>query len=125
MEASDPRESEDQRLDDGRSEPASHHPAPPVDELMRQLVDPASEMLALQDRLRLLLDANRSIVGALSLSTVLRRIVVAARELVGARYAALGVIGVDGLPSSSSVGWMTLPWLSVTAEGPGRAWCAH
>jgi signal transduction histidine kinase len=97
MEAPDPRESEDQRLDDGRSEAAPHHPVPPVDELMRQLVDPASEVLAMQDRLRLLLDANRSIVGALSLSTVLRRIVEVARELVGARYAALGVIGVDGL----------------------------
>ena len=50
-----------------------------------------------QDRLRTVLQANRSIVGELSLSAVLRRIVEAAREVSGARYAALGVIGPDGL----------------------------
>jgi GAF domain-containing protein len=43
-----------------------------------------------------LLDANQAIVGELSLPMVLRRIVEAARDLVGARYAALGVIGDDG-----------------------------
>ncbi len=49
------------------------------------------------DRLRTLLRANRSIVGELSLSGVLQRIVEAAQEVSGARYAALGVIGPDGL----------------------------
>ena len=44
-----------------------------------------------------MLGANRAIVGELSLPMVLRRIVEAARDLVGARYAALGVIGDDGL----------------------------
>jgi GAF domain-containing protein len=48
-------------------------------------------------RLRALLAANRSIVGELSLPAVLRRIVEAAREISNARYAALGVIGPDGL----------------------------
>ena len=48
-------------------------------------------------RLERLLGANRAIVGELSLPMVLRRIVEAARDLVGARYAALGVIGDDGL----------------------------
>jgi signal transduction histidine kinase len=49
-----------------------------------------------EQRLERLLDANQAIVGELSLPMVLRRIVEAARDLVGARYAALGVIGDDG-----------------------------
>jgi signal transduction histidine kinase len=49
-----------------------------------------------EQRLERLLAANRAIVGELSLPTVLRRIVEAARDLVGAQYAALGVIGDDG-----------------------------
>jgi signal transduction histidine kinase len=97
VEASGQRKSEERLLDEAPPEAAAHHPVLPVDELMRQLVDRAGEVLAAQDRLRLLLDANRSIVGALSLSTVLRRIAEVARDLVRARYAALGVIGADGL----------------------------
>ena len=50
-----------------------------------------------EQRLERLLSANRAIVGELSLPMVLRRIVEAARDLIGARYAALGVIGDDGL----------------------------
>ena len=50
-----------------------------------------------EQRLERLLNANRAIVGELSLPMVLRRIVEAAQDLVGARYAALGVIGDDGL----------------------------
>jgi signal transduction histidine kinase len=66
------------------------------------LDDPASEPAGTggstaQERLERLLGANRAIVGELSLPMVLRRIVEAARDLVGARYAALGVIGDDGL----------------------------
>ena len=66
------------------------------------LDDPASEPAetgasTAQQRLERLLGANRAIVGELSLPMVLRRIVEAARDLVGARYAALGVIGDDGL----------------------------
>ncbi|WP_330474480.1 sensor histidine kinase [Terrabacter sp. C0L_2] len=48
-------------------------------------------------RLRELLAANRSVVSELALPGVLRRIVEAARAIAGARYAALGVIGPDGL----------------------------
>jgi signal transduction histidine kinase len=47
-------------------------------------------------RLQRLIDANRAIVAELSLSTLLRRVVESAREIVGAQYAALGVIGADG-----------------------------
>ncbi len=64
---------------------------------MGQLVARASEVITAQDRLRSLLAANRSIVSELSLAAVLRRIVEAAREVAQARYAALGVIGADGL----------------------------
>ncbi|GAA3549723.1 GAF domain-containing sensor histidine kinase [Microlunatus spumicola] len=49
-----------------------------------------------QHRLEVLVRANRAILGELSLTTVLRQIVESARELVGARYAALGVLGPDG-----------------------------
>jgi signal transduction histidine kinase len=69
----------------------------PIEELLAQLVDRAHEVIGAQDRLRHLLDANRIIVGELSLPMVLRRIVEAARDLVGAEYCALGVIGADGL----------------------------
>ena len=65
--------------------------AAPLDES-----DSASEVTD-QKRMELLLRSNRAIVSELSLPTVLRLIVEAARDLVGARYAALGVIGEDGL----------------------------
>jgi two-component system, NarL family, sensor histidine kinase DevS len=68
-----------------------------IEQLMRQLVDQASLIMNAQDRLRRLLHANRSIVQELSLPAVLHRIVETARDVAGARYAALGVIGADGL----------------------------
>ncbi len=67
-----------------------------LDELLVQLVDRAGDVLASQGRLRGLLRANALVAGDLSLPVVLRKIVDAARELLGARYAALGVIGRDG-----------------------------
>jgi two-component system, NarL family, sensor histidine kinase DevS len=54
-------------------------------------------VLATQGRLRDLLHAHAVVAGELSLQAVLQHVVVAARELVQARYAALGVIGEDGL----------------------------
>ena len=67
-----------------------------LDDLLAQLVDRAGDVQATQGRLRGLLRANALVAGDLSLPVVLRRIVVAARDLLGARYAALGVIGRDG-----------------------------
>jgi signal transduction histidine kinase len=64
--------------------------------LLEQLIDRARELKDVHERLRKLQVANRSIVGELSLPGVLARIVAAARDLVGARYAALGVIAADG-----------------------------
>ena len=49
-----------------------------------------------EHQLRALLEANRTIVADLDLGLVLRRIVEAAMQLVGAGYGALGVVGEDG-----------------------------
>jgi two-component system, NarL family, sensor histidine kinase DevS len=68
-----------------------------VERLLSQLVDEASVIMTAQQRLRRLLIANRSIIQELSLPAVLRRIVETAKDVAGARYAALGVIGADGL----------------------------
>ena len=68
-----------------------------VELLMSQLVDQASVIMTAQQRLRRLLIANRSIVQELSLPAVLRRILDTAKDVSGAKYAALGVIGADGL----------------------------
>src|SRR5271167_1339231 len=67
-----------------------------LDQLLVQLVDRADDVLATQGRLRGLLRANALVSEELSLPLVLRQIVAAARDLVGARYAALGVLGRDG-----------------------------
>ena len=67
-----------------------------LDELLVQLVDRAGDVLAAQGRLRGLLRANALVAGELNLPVVLRQIVGAARDLLGARYAALGVLGRDG-----------------------------
>ena len=68
-----------------------------VELLTNQLVEQASVIMAAQHRLRRLLEANHSIVQELSLDAVLRRLVATARDVSGARYAALGVIGGDGM----------------------------
>ena len=67
-----------------------------LDELLEQLIHRADDVLATQGRLRGLLRANAAVAADLSLPVVLRRIVEVARDLLGARYAALGVVGRDG-----------------------------
>ena len=67
-----------------------------LDELLVQLVDRAGDVQAAQGRLRGLLRANALVASDLSLPVVLRQIGAAARDLLGARYAALGVLGRDG-----------------------------
>jgi signal transduction histidine kinase len=49
-----------------------------------------------EGRLRSLVEANRMVAGEIELPTVLRTIVQAAVELVGARYGAMGIIAADG-----------------------------
>jgi signal transduction histidine kinase len=51
---------------------------------------------AADPRLRQLSVVTQTIAAELSLDVLLRRLVEAAREIVGARYAFLGVVGIDG-----------------------------
>ena len=67
-----------------------------LDRVINDLVESANEVLATQGRLRSLLEASRSVSSELELPVVLRTIVAAAVELVGARYGAIGVIAPDG-----------------------------
>src|ERR1700733_10607150 len=67
-----------------------------LDQLLGELAGRADDVRATQGRLRGLLRANALVAGELSLPVVLRQIVGAARDLLGARYAALGVLGRDG-----------------------------
>jgi signal transduction histidine kinase len=67
-----------------------------LDQLLGQLVNRAQEVMGTQGRLRGLLRANRLIIGELDLPSVLQHVVEAARELVGAHYAALGIIAPGG-----------------------------
>ena len=68
-----------------------------LDQLLGELTERAQEVMTAQNKLRGLLRANAAVVAELSLPAVLHRIVTAACELLQARYAALGVIGQDGL----------------------------
>lgn len=67
-----------------------------IEELLKQLMSRAGEVVAARDGLRKLLIANDSILGELSLPSVLRRVVESACELTDARFGALGVIAADG-----------------------------
>jgi len=63
-----------------------------LDDLLEQLITRARDVQETQGRLRGLLRAYLTIAVAVDLEDVLRHIVSAARELVSARYAALGVV---------------------------------
>ncbi|TCO62246.1 GAF domain-containing sensor histidine kinase [Actinocrispum wychmicini] len=67
-----------------------------LDALLRELLDRAAEVLESQDRIHRLLDAVVSVASDLSLPDVLRRIVQSSIDLVGARYAAMGVLAPEG-----------------------------
>src|SRR6476659_10175405 len=66
-----------------------------LDELLQELLDRIGDVVDSRERLRSLLDAVVAIGSDLDLRATLERIVVAACNLVGARYGALGVIGGD------------------------------
>src|SRR4051794_40319758 len=56
----------------------------------------APSMVGLDEwHLRFLLEIGRSVVAELDLEVVLRNVLAAARELTGARYAAMGVLATD------------------------------
>jgi signal transduction histidine kinase len=64
-----------------------------LEDLLRELLQRVEDVVADQDRLRLLLDAVVVLAADLSLDGVLARIVKVACDLSGARYAAIGVLG--------------------------------
>src|SRR5436305_4208313 len=84
------------RLESGEGLEFVDGPRLNLDQLLRQLVDRAEDVIAAQGRLGGLLAANKMIIGDLDLPTVLRRIVEAATHLVHARYGALGVLSPAG-----------------------------
>jgi signal transduction histidine kinase len=67
-----------------------------LDDLIDQLVDRAHGVQRAQGRLRGLLRAIETVTSDLALEQVLRNVVEAARDLAGAQYGALGVIGDGG-----------------------------
>lgn len=67
-----------------------------LDDMLTQLVQRAQDVMAAQDRMRVLLRATRAVAADLDLPVVLRQIVGSARELANAQYAALGVVAPDG-----------------------------
>jgi len=67
-----------------------------LDRALSDLMQRAQDVLETQGRLRALLRANQAVIEHLDLPVVLRRIVEAGVELVGAEYGALGVISPDG-----------------------------
>jgi signal transduction histidine kinase len=87
-------------------EPGSIFPATAasrIEDLLKQFVSRAHELLETQERMRGLLSAVVSIAEDLTLEAVLDRVVNSARELVGAKYAALGVLAPDGTSLSHFV----------------------
>jgi GAF domain-containing protein len=77
--------------------PFADLPRMELEKLLGDVAARAEEVLSTQGRLRDLLHAHAMVASDLNLPGVLQHIVSAARELVEARYAALGVIGADGL----------------------------
>lgn len=67
-----------------------------LDELLTEVQERLTEVLATRDRLQNLLDAVLAVGAGLELDTTLHRIVSAATELVQARYGALGIMGPEG-----------------------------
>jgi signal transduction histidine kinase len=67
-----------------------------IEDLLREFVSRADELLHTQERMQGLLEAVMSIAEDLSLEAVLDRVVRSACRLVGAQYGALGVIGDGG-----------------------------
>jgi GAF domain-containing protein len=81
---------------DGFRLPFADLPRLELEKLLGEVSARAQDVLVTQGRLRHLLHAHAVVASELSLQAVLQHIVTAARELVEARYAALGVIGKHG-----------------------------
>jgi signal transduction histidine kinase len=74
-----------------------------LDDLLGELMTRTEQIQASRDRIRALLDAVVAVGSGLDLRGTLSRIVVAACELVNARYGALGVLRRDGTALSDFV----------------------
>ncbi|NUP74129.1 MAG: GAF domain-containing protein, partial [Sinomonas sp.] len=74
-----------------------------IEDLLRQFVSRAHELLETQERMRGLLSAVVSLAEDLDLEAVLDRVVNSARDLVRAKYAALGVLAPGGAALSHFV----------------------
>lgn len=71
-------------------------PGVPLEELLKDFVARAGELLQAQERTRGLLEAVVAVAEDLGLESVLERVVASACDLLRARYGALGVMGEDG-----------------------------
>lgn len=71
-------------------------PGVPLEELLKDFVARAGELIQAQERTRGLLEAVVAVAEDLGLESVLERVVASACDLLRARYGALGVIGEDG-----------------------------
>ena len=79
------------------SQPAPQSLASPaVDALVQRIMARADGLTEGHRRVGLLISAAQAVTESLDLTTRLQRIVSVARELVGARYGALGVLAPDG-----------------------------
>ncbi|MGY6498582.1 MAG: GAF domain-containing sensor histidine kinase [Microcella sp.] len=67
-----------------------------LETLVRRVLDDAADEAEGRHRVSLLISASQAVTRDLDLTTALQRIVEAARQLVRARYGALGVIAPDG-----------------------------
>jgi two-component system, NarL family, sensor histidine kinase DevS len=90
------------------AEPEASSILPPLsrvglDDLLGELMTRTEQIQASRDRIRALLDAVVAVGSGLDLRGTLSRIVVAACELVNARYGALGVLRRDGTALSDFV----------------------
>jgi GAF domain-containing protein len=74
-------------------EPESAGPKLEFESALTHFVDRAQEMMSSQARMRDLIRINNELTSNLDLPNVLRRIVEIGKELLNARYAAMGVIG--------------------------------
>ena len=96
-----------------------------LDELLDQLITRATEVKLTQGRLRGLLDATHHITAGLELDDLVQRIVESARALVGAHYAALGVVRDGRLIRFVHVGMdaATVARIGALPQGKGVLGC--
>jgi signal transduction histidine kinase len=94
-----------------------------LDGLLRQLVSQAEDVMAAHERLRALLAATEFLLGTAEIPVALRRITEAARSLVGAGYAGLGILtpsgeALDRIVTADGAEPRPLPLPPRTCRGP-------